>query len=100
MTRIRADSVAVFTQSKTYEDLSPISVTDVETSITFVSQRKSVLVYNDGENDCHFSASTGVTTSNFRIPAGSSISMVFPITTLYFICAASETCTLSVIGER
>ena len=100
MTRIRADTLPVFTQSKGYEDLSPVSVTDAETSVTFSSQRKAVLVYNDGTSDCHFSTSTGVTTSNFRIPKASSISMVFPITSLFFICAAGETATLYVIGER
>lgn len=100
MTHIRPSIINVFTTSQIYEDKSPVEVTDQETSVTFSSQRKAVLIYNDGPNDVHFSTSPGVSTSSFKIPSLASISIVFPVTTLYFICASGQRATLYIIGER
>ena len=99
MTRIRADVLPVFTVSKNFVDLSPVNVTDVETTATFPRQMKAVLIWNNGASPVYFSTSTGVTTNNFIIPNGVSLSLVFPITNLFFICGAGLTATLYILGE-
>ena len=100
MAHIRPDIINVYTTSRVVEDLSPLAVTDVETLATFSTQRKSGLIYNEGPNDVHISFNTTVTTNNFTIPYLSSLSFVFPVTVIHFICAAGETCTLNILGER
>ena len=100
MTRLRPKIIDVYTTSSVVEDLSPVSVTAVETTTTFSSQRKSCLIYNDGANSVHINFDNTVTTSNFIIPSKWSLQVVFPVTILHFICAAGETATLYVLGER
>jgi len=100
MTRISPHIIDTYQTSTVVEDLSPVNVGAAEVSITFSSRRKSCLIYNDGANNVHFSLSTGVTANNFMIPSKWSLSIVFPVTSLYFICAAGQTATLYVIGER
>lgn len=100
MTRISPSIIDVYTTSSVVEDLSPVVVGAAEVSVTFSSQRKSCLIYNDGPNNVHFSLSTGVTTNNFMIPALDALQIVFPVTSIYFICAAGQTCTLYILGER
>ncbi len=100
MTVIRPKVIDVFTVSATYEDLSPHTVTTIQSSVTFSTPRKAVLIYNNGTADIFFSTTTGVSaTANFRLPSSASISLVFPISTIYFITAAG-TAELSIIGER
>jgi len=98
MTRISPKIVDVYTTSTVVEDLSPVAVGAVEVAVTFSSQRKSCLIYNDGPNNVHFSLTTGVTLNNFMIPALDALQIVFPVTTLYFI--SEGTSTLYVLGER
>ena len=100
MTRLRPKIIDVYTTSTVVEDQSPVAVTAVETVVTFTSQRKSCLIYNSGPNDVHFSTTTGVAVTNFVIPSLDALSIVFPLTSIYFICAAGETATLYIIGER
>ncbi len=100
MTRISPSVIDVYTVSRVVEDLSPVAVTAVETLATFSSQRKSCLIYNTGPNDVHINFDATVTTSNFRIPSLDALQIVFPVTVLHFICAAGQTCTLDIFGER
>ena len=99
-TRLRPKIMDVYTTSSIVEDQSPVAVTAVETVVNFTSQRKSCLIYNAGPNDVHFSVSAGVTVNNFVIPSLDALSIVFPVTSLYFICAAGQTCTIYILGER
>lgn len=100
MTRLRPDIINVYTTSRVVEDLSPVAVTAVETLATFSSQRKSCLIYNDGANSVHINFDATATVNNFIIPSKWSLQIVFPVTVLHFICAATEACTLYILGER
>ena len=100
MAHIRPDIINVYTTSRVVEDLSPLTVTDVETTATFSSQRKSCLIYNDGANNVHINFDNTATTNNFIIPSKWSLQVVFPLTILHFICDVGETATLYVLGER
>ena len=100
MTHIHPDIINVYTTSRVVEDLSPLVITDVETLTTFSSRRKSGLIYNEGPDDVHIAFDNTVTTNNFTIPYLSSLSFVFPVTVIHFICAAGETCSLNILGER
>lgn len=100
MTRISPSIVDVYTTSTVVQDLSPLAVTDTETLGTFSTQRKSCLIYNDGANDVHINFDATATTNNFIIPALDALQIVFPVTVLHFICAAGQTCTLYILGER
>ena len=100
MTRLSPHIVDTYTTSTVVQDLSPVAVTDVETTATFSSQRKSCLVYNNGPNAIHINFDNTVTTNNFIIPSKWSLQIVFPVTILHFICLAGETATLYVLGER
>ena len=100
MSRIRPDIINVYTTSRVVQDLSPVAVTAVETTATFVSQRKSCLIYNSGPNDVHINFDNTATTTNFIIPSLDALQIVFPVTVLHFICAAGQTATLYILGER
>ena len=100
MSRIRPDIINVYTTSRVVQDLSPVAVTAVDTTATFVSQRKSCLIYNLGPNDVHINFDATATTTNFAIPALDALQIVFPVTVLHFICNAGQTCTLHILGER
>ena len=100
MTRIRPDIVKVYTQSRVVQDLSPVTVTDVDTTATFVSQRKSCLLYNSGPNDVHVNFDATATLNNFIIPSLDALQIVFPVTVLHFICDPGNNCVLYILGER
>lgn len=100
MSRIRPNIVNVYTTSRVVQDLSPVAVTDVDTTATFTSQRKSCLIYNLGPNDVHINFDAIATTTNFAIPALDALQIVFPVTVLHFICNAGNNCTLNILGER
>ena len=102
MTRISPHIVDVYTTSTVVEDLSAggLAVTAVESTATFSTQRKSCLIYNDGPNPIHINFDTTATVNNFIIPSKWSISIVFPVRVLHFICDAGQTATIYVIGER
>ncbi len=100
MTRISPSIVDVYTTSTVVQDLSPLVVTDVNTTATFSTQRKSCLIYNDGPNLIHINFDATATTNNFIIPSKWSLQVVFPVTVLHFICDATETATLYILGER
>ena len=100
MAHIRPDIINVYTTSRVVQDLSPLAVTDADTTATFSSQRKSCLIYNAGPNDVHINFDATATTSNFRIPSLDALQIVFPVSVLHFICAAGQTCTLDILGER
>ena len=97
---IRPDIINVYTTSRVVEDLSPVAVTAVETLATFTSQRKSCLIYNSGPNDVHVNFDNTATLNNFIIPSLDALQIVSPVTVLHFICAAGETATLYILGER
>lgn len=97
---IRPDIINVYTTSSVVQDLSPVIVTDVEATATFSSQRKSCLIYNSGPNDVHINFDNTATTTNFIIPSLDALQVVFPVTTLHFICDAGNSCTLYILGER
>ena len=100
MTRISPSIIDVYTTSRVVEDLSPVAITDTETTATFTSRRKSGVVFNYGPNDVHVAFDTTVTTNNFIIPSKWSLQFVFPVLTLHFICAAGQNATLYILGER
>ena len=68
MTHIHPDIINVYTTSRVVQDLSPLTVTDVDTTATFSSQRKSCLIYNAGPNEVHINFDADATTNNFVIP--------------------------------
>ncbi len=100
MTRISPHIIDVYQQSSIVEDLSPISVTAIDTLATFSTQRKSCLVYNDGPNLIHINFDAVATTSKFIIPSKWSMSIVFPVTVLHFVCDAGNSATVYLLGER
>jgi len=102
MTRISPHIVDVYTTSTVVEDLSDggLAITAVESTVTFSTQRKSCLIYNDGPNPVHVNFGATATTNNFIIPSKWSMSIVFPVTVLHFICNAGQTATIYVLGER
>jgi len=71
-------------------DAGTASVTGSETTIVLTKAVRSFLIYNDGANAVYFDDDTGVSTSDFKIPAKSWISIDMEIQTLYFICASGE----------
>ena len=70
----------------------------VEVAVTFTAAQKSVLVYNDGPYDVHYSIATGVAITNFKIPAFAAVNLDAIKTVLYFICAAGESATVYCYG--
>ena len=100
MTRISPKIVDVYTTSTVVQDLSRVTVTAVETTATFSTQRKSCLIYNRGPNDAHINFDATATVNNFAIPALDALQLVFPVTVLHFICAAGQTCDIDILGER
>ncbi len=100
MTRISPHIVDVYTTSSVVQDLSAggLAITAVESTATFSSRRKSVLIYNDGPNNCHINFDATATTQNFIIPPKWSMSVVFPVTVLHFI--SDGTSTVYILGER
>lgn len=100
MSRLSPSIIDVYTTSTVVQDLSPVAVTDVDTTATFSSQRKSCLVFNFGPNDVHINFDAVATVNNFIIPSKWSLQIVFPVTVLHFICDAGETATVYVLGER
>ena len=100
MTRISPSIIDVYTTSRVVQDLSPLAVTDADTTATFSSQRKSCLIYNLGPNDCHINFDATATINNFAIPALDALQIVFPVTVLHFICNPGNNCVLHILGER
>ena len=102
MTRISPHIIDVYTTSTVVQDLSAggLVITAVERTATFSTQRKSCLIYNDGPNPVHINFDATATTNNFIVPSKWSMSIVFPVTVLHFICDVAETCTLYILGER
>ncbi len=100
MTRISPKIIDVYTTSTVVQDLSPLAVTDVDTTATFSSQRKSCLIYNDGAQDVHINFDAVATVNNFIIPALDALQIVFPVTVLHFLCDPGNTATLYILGER
>lgn len=102
MTRISPKIIDVYTTSSVVQDLSAggIAVTTTDTIATFSTQRKSCLVYNNGPNLVHINFDAVATTQNFIIPSKWSMSIVFPVTVLHFICDAGNTATVYILGER
>jgi len=84
----------------TEEEQEKASVTDAQTTVTFSAQVKAFIIYNDGVYGVHASLSSGVTTSNFKVPAGAGIMMDLPTTNIYLICASGETATCYIWGVR
>jgi len=101
-TRLRPKIIDVYTTSSVVEDLSAggIAVGAVDTTATFSSQRKSCLIYNAGPNQVHINFDATATTNNFIIPPKWSMSIVFPVTVLHFVCDPGNSCTLYILGER
>lgn len=100
MTRISPSVIDVYTVSRVVQDLSPLTVTAVDTTATFSSQRKSCLIYNSGPNDVHVNFDNTATINNFIIPSLDALQIVFPVTVLHFICNPGNNCTLYILGER
>ena len=75
-----------------------ISVTATDSSDSFSQQVRSIMIYNDGPNDVHYKRDAAATTSNYKVPRRSWVVFDVPITTPHFICAASETATVYVMG--
>lgn len=75
-----------------------ISVTASDSSDSFSQQVKSILLYNDGANACHFNRDAAATTNHFKIPAKAWLMIDIPTTTPHFICASGETATVYVYG--
>jgi len=102
ITRISPSVIDVYTTSSVVQDLSNggIAVGATDTTATFSSQRKSCLIYNDGPNRVHVAFDTPATTQNFIIPALDALQIVFPVTVIHFRCAAGQTATIWLLGER
>ena len=102
MTRISPKIVDVYTTSTVVEDLSNggLAVGAVDVTATFSSQRKSCLVFNYGPNAVHINFDAVATAQNFIIPSRWSMSIVFPVKVLHFICDATQTATIYILGER
>ena len=102
MTRISPKIVDVYTTSTVVQDLSEggLAVGATDVTATFSSQRKSCLIYNAGPNDVHINFDATATTNNFIIPSLDALQIVFPVTVLHFICAAGQTATIWLLGEK
>ncbi len=102
ISRISPEIVNVYTTSTVVQDLSAggIAVGAADTTATFSSQRKSCLIYNAGPNQLHINFDAVATTQNFIIPALDALQIVFPVTVIHFICAAGQTATVWLLGER
>ena len=87
----------MITSAQSSEQLK-VDVTDVDSSENFTQACMSILVYNGGPNAVHFNEDAAATTDHFLIPAKSWLTIDIPVTTPHFICAATETATVYVLG--
>lgn len=82
------------------EEQEKASVTDAETVVAFSKKVRAFVIYNDGVFPVHYSISAGVSTGNFKIPAGAGLMMDIPTANIYLICAAGQTSTCYIVGVR
>ena len=92
-------STHAFTTASEGEQVT-VNVTAAETELTFTAPVKTFLLMNEGVNTAFFSFATGVATTHFPLYRKQPIGADLEITTIYLICAATETATVKAIGLR
>ena len=86
-----------FTSSENFEQLK-ISATSTESTSSFSTQVKSLLIYNDGVNSCHINFDATATTNHIKLPAKAWLVIDLVLTDVHTKCATDETATLYCIG--
>ncbi|RLE52579.1 MAG: hypothetical protein DRJ26_04570 [Candidatus Methanomethylicota archaeon] len=71
-----------------------ISASDTETVTTLTETYTSHIIYNDGPYPVYVNFDATATTNNFKIPAGSSLSINLEFKSLHLICASGENATV------